>query len=83
MSQFLHLRNLRDKSTLIVRRGHGSLEQVVEEQSADLRKKRKTLIEPDLRIIAQEEHLSQLRDLFHPLEVKARLYEFFETEGCT
>ena len=36
-----------------------------------------------MRIITWEEHLKKLRELFHPLEVKAQLHKFFETEGCT
>ena len=30
-----------------------------------------------------EEHLRKCWELFHPLEVKARLHKFLETEGCT
>ena len=36
-----------------------------------------------LRIITWEQPLRKLWELFQPLEVKAQLYKFFETEGCT
>ena len=40
-------------------------------------------IRAKLKIITREQHLRNLQDLFHPLEIKAQLYKFFETEGCT
>ena len=40
-------------------------------------------IQAKLRIIIQEKHLRKLWELFLLLEVKAELYKFFETEGCT
>ena len=39
-------------------------------------------IQAKLRIITLEEHLRKPQELFSPLEVKAWLYKFFETEGC-
>ena len=39
-------------------------------------------IRTQLRIMTQEQPLRKLWELFHPLEVKAQLYKFFETEGC-
>ena len=39
-------------------------------------------IQAKLRIITLEEHLEKPQELFSPLEVEARLYKFFETEGC-
>lgn len=36
-----------------------------------------------LRILIQEEPLRKVWELFHPLEVKAQLSEFLETEGGT
>ena len=43
----------------------------------DLRKKRTIFCEPSLRIIAWEDHLRKLWELFRRLEVKAQLYKFF------
>lgn len=47
------------------------------------KKEVENFIEPNLRILTQKEQLRRLWELFCPLEVKAQLYEFFETEGCT
>ena len=43
----------------------------------------KILFKKNLRILTWEQHLRKLRKLFHPLEVKAQLYAFFETEVYT
>ena len=41
------------------------------------------LSKPNLKIITLEEHIRKLWELSHPLEVKAQLCKFFETEDCT
>ena len=38
-------------------------------------------IQAKLRLITLQEHLRKLQELFSPLEVKAWLYKFFETES--
>ena len=39
-------------------------------------------IEAKKRIITWDQQLKKLQELFHPLEVNAQLYKFFETEDC-
>ena len=51
-------------------------------KSVDQRKKWTVLFEPNLKIKTQEKHLRKFWELFYPLEVKAQLPKFLETEGC-
>ena len=47
------------------------------------KKEMENFIRAKFEVITQEEHLRKPWELFRQLEVKAQLYKFFETEGCT
>ena len=51
--------------------------------SIDLRKKRKTLFEPYLRLKNGENCLRKPQELSHLLAIQAQLCQFFKTEGWT
>ena len=55
----------------------------VDEKINQSKKEMEIFIQAKLRIITQELQIRKLWELFHPLEVKAQLYNFFETESCT
>ena len=46
------------------------------------KKRMENFIEAKKRIITWDQQLKKLQELFHPLEVNAQLYKFFETEDC-
>ena len=54
----------------------------VDEKINQSKKEMEIFIQAKLRIITQELQIRKLWELFHPLEVKAQLCKFFETEGC-